>query len=355
MRSIFLISIFSVLTACEQHLINHDAVSVYPLIETQAVASDGDAADDPAIWIDLANPENSLILGTNKKSGLAVYNLDGKEVQFLARGRLNNVDLRSNVLFNDGNKTIAVATNRDNKSLDIFTISDKGYVEHIYEQQVSLSDPYGICLYLDKQRRAHVFTNSKDGEYQEWILNPEGEMKPELLGSFKLDSQPEGCAVDDETLTLYLGEEEYGIWVMPADFSKAGERTLIDRTGQGNITADVEGMDIYRDRQGQVYLMASSQGDNSYAVYDLSETPTYVGSIRVEANPANGIDGAQETDGLAISSVSLGANFPHGMLVVQDGYNESPSENQNFKLISWLDIEQALSLPWPQFIISRRL
>lgn len=345
MRSFFCIVILISLNACQTHHVNFDAMPVYPVVETEPVASNEDAADDPAIWVNPANPENSLVLGTNKKLGLAVYNLAGKEVQFLARGRLNNVDLRSNVRFNDGLKTLAVATNRTATALDIFSISSQGQVAHIFTQPVSLSDPYGICLSLGQDGSAYAFANSSDGEYQQWLLNPNGELAPELLGSFQLDSQPEGCAVDDVTSTLYLGEEEYGIWMMPADATKANERTLIARVGQGQITADVEGMDIYRATQGRVYLIASSQGDNSYAIYDLANEQTYIGSIRIDDNRANGIDGSQETDGLAVTSVALGESFPRGMLVVQDGFNESPAENQNFKLISWQDIEEVFSLP----------
>jgi myo-inositol-hexaphosphate 3-phosphohydrolase len=38
------------------------------------VARTGDAADDPAIWRNPADPAGARILGTNKKQGLLVYN-----------------------------------------------------------------------------------------------------------------------------------------------------------------------------------------------------------------------------------------------------------------------------------------
>jgi 3-phytase len=63
--------------------------------ETDPVNTEGDAADDPAIWVNPADPAQSLIIGTAKKSGLYTYGLDGKMVQFLPEGRLNNVDIRS--------------------------------------------------------------------------------------------------------------------------------------------------------------------------------------------------------------------------------------------------------------------
>ena len=56
-----------------------DSVSlINASVETQPVATDGDAADDPAIWLHPSNPERSLVIGTNKQSGLTVYNLRGE-------------------------------------------------------------------------------------------------------------------------------------------------------------------------------------------------------------------------------------------------------------------------------------
>ncbi|MEL6875812.1 MAG: phytase, partial [Pseudomonadota bacterium] len=53
-----------------------------------------DAADDPAIWRNSADPQKSLIVGTDKKAGLYVYDLSGEVKSFLAEGALNNVDIR---------------------------------------------------------------------------------------------------------------------------------------------------------------------------------------------------------------------------------------------------------------------
>src|SRR5690606_10081702 len=50
--------------------------------QTDPVNTSGDAADDPAIWIHPQQPERSLVLGTNKKAGLHIYDLQGHEQQF---------------------------------------------------------------------------------------------------------------------------------------------------------------------------------------------------------------------------------------------------------------------------------
>lgn len=49
--------------------------------ETVGMGADGDAADDPAIWVNPNNAAKSLILGANKDQGLYVYNLAGEELQ----------------------------------------------------------------------------------------------------------------------------------------------------------------------------------------------------------------------------------------------------------------------------------
>ena len=56
------------------------------------------------------------------------------------------------------------------------------------------------------------------------------------------------------------------------------------------------------------------------------------------------IDGAEDTDGIAVTHQTL-ANHPKGILVVQDGFNfdsEQIATNQNFKMIDWRAVEEAL-------------
>ncbi|RMG61678.1 MAG: phytase, partial [Calditrichaeota bacterium] len=71
-------------------------VSVTPILETDPVPSSGDAADDACIWIHPTDPSQSLIIATDKTSGLLVYDLNGHQLQYLASGEPNNVDLRYN-------------------------------------------------------------------------------------------------------------------------------------------------------------------------------------------------------------------------------------------------------------------
>jgi 3-phytase len=106
------------------------------------------------------------------------------------------------------------------------------------------------------------------------------------------------------------------------------------------LVADVEGMDVYRNAQTG-YLVVSSQGSDSYAVFDLDNDYALIGAFRIVANLAAGVDGVSETDGLAVTSAAL-PGYPAGIVVVQDGRNRMPDAPQNFKIVDWRALEAVL-------------
>lgn len=82
-------------TSVSAHYVNEEHhFKVTAHTETDPVASGDDAADDPAIWVHEKHSEKSKLITTNKKSGLVVYDLDGKQLHSYEFGKLNNVDLR---------------------------------------------------------------------------------------------------------------------------------------------------------------------------------------------------------------------------------------------------------------------
>ena len=300
--------------------------------ETTPVDSAGDAADDPAIWINRQRPQQSRILATNKKRGLTVHDLQGNTLQQLDIGRMNNVDLRYDFRLNGRTFDIAAASNRSNKSISLFAIeTDNGQVSWLQDIATNLNDVYGLCMYQANDQY-YVFINDTDGRFQQYLLNKQdGKISANLVREFKVASQPEGCVADDATGQLYFGEEAVGIWQVAAQATKSLPRLMaaID----DNFVADVEGLGIYQLNE-QRFLIASSQGNNSYAVFALDDNKRYLGSFQIAMNLSNMLDGASETDGLDIVSVSLGQGFEQGLLVVQDGHNVLPSDKQNFKLLS---------------------
>ena len=109
------------------------------------------------------------------------------------------------------------------------------------------------------------------------------------------------------------------------------------------VVADIEGLALHLGDDHR-YLVISSQGNNSYVLVDAQPPYAYRGRFRIGMDPEAGIDGASETDGLAVTSADLGGGFSDGLLVVQDGRNRLPDAPQNFKLVPWHAIDATLGL-----------
>ncbi|MEW2174853.1 phytase [Streptomyces sp. NPDC005406] len=185
--------------------------------------------------------------------------------------------------------------------------------------------------------------------------------------------QVEGMVVDAERGVLYAAQEDVGIWRMRADLT--GSPRMVDKVrefgipgtydpvadectagadpgvGGERITADVEGLTIYREDDGEGYLLASSQGDNTFVAYEREGDNDYVGNFRVApAAGAGAIDGSEECDGAAVLNAPLGDAYPNGLLVVHDGFNAPDVTGEdgevrtdtNFKFVDWDDVDDAL-------------
>ncbi|MFD8621537.1 phytase [Streptomyces sp. NPDC059513] len=181
--------------------------------------------------------------------------------------------------------------------------------------------------------------------------------------------QVEGMVVDPDNGTLYAGQENVGIWRLRADLT-GGRPRLIDKVreygvpgvydegteectpgddpgyGGSKLSADVEGLTLITESHGGGYLLASSQGDNTFAAYDrrAKGENAYEGGFRVA--PANSrLDGSEECDGAAALNVPLGSRYPNGLLVVQDGHDAPGEEDRpatNFKFVDLGTVMNAL-------------
>ena len=316
---------------------------IYASAQTTPVAAFGDAADDPAIWINEQDAKSSLILGTDKRRGLMVYDLAGNKVQSLNVGRLNNVDVRQHKGINNETQTWITASNRTLNSISVFTVDSENKVNHVTEVATNLAEIYGMCMYSSESGQ-YVFVNDKSGLFQQYKLTGEqGNLSGELVREFTLPSQPEGCSADDKRGQLFAGEEDAGIWYIGAEPS-AGNKAVMLQGINEQLVADVEGMEIYH-ADDKRYLVVSSQGDNSYVLYKISDNTqpslSFAGKFNVIANLDKGIDGAGETDGLTVTAKAL-PGYPEGMLIVQDGYNRMPLRPQNFKIIDWREVKKAI-------------
>ncbi|WP_030044896.1 phytase [Streptomyces resistomycificus] len=334
---------------------------VTPAGETAALYDDeaggNSDADDPAIWRDPADPARSLVVATAKEGGLRVYDLDARQVQSLpaprppaegaAPGRFNNVDLAL------GDPAAAPVFSADEAEID--------------DQRTA----YGLATWKDRSSgRTYALVSRRERttvallELLPAANGTVGYRKVRTLdlpASFRLPDgtawspclepgelpQVEGMVVDPATGTLYAGQEDVGIWRLRADLT--GRPALVDRVreygvpgtydeateecvpgadpgyGGRRLSADVEGLTLLQERDGDGHLIASGQGDDTFALYDreLSEGNEYEGGFRIGA-ATDSLDGVEECDGAAVLNAPLGDRYPRGLLVVQDG-RETPA------------------------------
>ena len=312
--------------------------TVRAVAETDPVPRFGDAADDPAIYVNPTEPSRSVIIGTDKRGGLELYDLDGKRLQRLDAGRLNNVDLRP-LTDNSEDRALLAASNRDDNSIAFFVLDDNRQLQPLNRHPTGLDEVYGLCMYKSDSG-LYVFINDKDGRYQQYRLSlSDSAVAAQQVRAFALPGQPEGCVAHDAKGELYMGEEAAGVWLAGAEPDGAPARMIIALDQQ--LVADVEGMGIHADGE-KAYLVLSSQGNDSYVVHALRNGYPRLGQFRIAADYPRGIDGVSETDGLEVTAATL-PSFPQGLLIVQDGRNRLPDAPQNFKLVDWATITPLLT------------
>jgi 3-phytase len=206
-------------------------------------------------------------------------------------------------------------------------------LENVAARKITTLVVYGSCMYHSRKTgKFYYFVNNKAGIVEQWELfdNGSGRVDAKRVRSFGVGSQTEGCVADDELGHFYIGEENVGIWKYGAEPTAGATRTQVDKTGAGgHLVSNVEGLTIAYGKNGGGYLIASSQGNSTYAVYLRAGNNEYVKSFRIV--DGNGVDGVAETDGVDVTTGNLGPAFPRGVFVAQDGHNDNG--NQNFKLV----------------------
>jgi len=351
-------------------------------------------SDDPAIYVNATDPARSLVITAIKNGGLQIYNLAGELLQTINPGlrlvnpvniRYNNVDLQYGFHLGGHDIDIAVASDRNNDKLVIFKINpdaqDGNYLVDITSPSLgtifqaapfnppysaSTRSAYGTTLYRSPVTGDYyAFVNRRQtGDVAQFRLIDmgDGTIGGERVRNFTVpipadaptntNPQLEGMVVDQETGFLYIGQENVGIWKYRAEPNGGNTGILVDRVralGGTRVTDDVEGLTIYYGKNGTGYLLASSQGDNTFAVYTREGNNDYLGQFAI--GPNGTIDSVQESDGADVINLPLGPNFPFGLFVTQDGDNlpavisAGENINTNFKFVPWENIATALPNP----------
>lgn len=330
-------------------------VPVQATLETPSVGTAGqDAADDPAIWATTGAPVMikgvstlGFVAGTDKKSGLYIYGLDGAILQFMPEGLLNNVDVAQGLVIDGRPAVILGASDRSpaRTGVTLFrfdptaTTADN-VVREWGRFSTDVVEPYGFC-FAQVGGGVQAILVGHEGEVRQFALTvgAAGEPVARELRRFEIGSISEGCAADPETNALYLNEENVGLWRYGLDPASGAERTLIQPIAPDRLVADAEGLTVIADGAAR-YLIGSSQGDSTFPVWRIDgAAPVWIGRFVVTDGVVDGITG---TDGLDALSGPVGAAFPQGVVVIQDDVNDAGT--QNFKYIDWRAIKTALGL-----------
>ncbi|WAC48566.1 phytase [Asticcacaulis sp. SL142] len=313
--------------------------------ETIAVGTGAaDAADDPEIYVNRYQPDTPVILGTDKKAGLYVYNIDGSVRDFAPVGPLNNVDL----LEMDGQVLIGTS-DRVKNGVALFGLDKDLKLRNLGFVSLPTSEAYGFCMaavnFGDKTSPVVVVVGQR-GDVAVARLNDVGGYSIIDTQRFEVGSQSEGCVIDAKTGALYIGEEAKGIWRYDVRSPSNATRVHFAPAPSDILKPDVEGLTLMHEGD-KTYLIASSQGDSAFAVWQVDGDPVYKGRFSVMAG--NGIDAVTGTDGVAARGGPVGP-YPNGIIVMQDDVDsdgEAASTTrvkQNFKIVDWNNVKAALNI-----------
>ncbi|MFF5262207.1 phytase [Actinomadura viridis] len=327
-----------------------------------------------------------------------------------AAGRYNNVDIAYGVALAGRRADVAVVSDRHNDQLRFFVIDPAGTAARTPLTEVTAADQrflfnpdrqavdqgstaYGLTVWQPRPGEAYAVI-TREGTTtvatariveRGGRLGYTGVRRLTMPGAFPLPDgttwvpceepgvrpQFEGVAVDQASGVLYAAQEDVGLWRLPLPLG-SGAPKLIDRVrdfgihdvydgeteecrpadpdakGYGGdlLTADAEGVDIYYGRGSSGYVLVSSQGDDTFAVYERQGANRALGSFRVKG--AGGADDINGSDGLAVTNRPVG-DFRKGLFITHDEPETGPGvdgdrDATNFSYVSWGDVARAMSL-----------
>lgn len=321
-------------------------ISVTAKISTGAVKGD---ADDPAIWIHPTTPAKSVVIGTDKETsgGLYVWDMTGKQIQYVALGRPNNVDVRYGMKVGGQLIDIAVTNSRSNpKQIKVYKINPvDGTLTDITTNSgiltPELDDPYGVCLYQRPSDGAmFVIESTQSGaksNLHQYRLEDDGNGKVKgtyvrTFGNNMIRRYVEGLVADDELGYVYASDETYAIRKFYADPARGNDDQIIAFGFGDGITGDREGLAIYKCPNGLGYLLASNQSGTDVKVYrregDDGDPHQHTLLTTIKTN------GSSSTDGLDVTNRPAAGSFSKGFLVTHH------APGKQFKLYSWEEIAQ---------------
>jgi 3-phytase len=312
-----------ILASCGQQL-----PEIAPDVVTEKTLHD---TDDPAIWVNRENPEESIVFGTDKDTDGAIYafDLDGKVIEAKTMRnfkRPNNVDVEYDVKLSDSTVTdIMIFTERERKQIRVFSVPDMkpldngGFKVFQDTRENEMSLPMGVSIYKSPQSgKTYAIVGRKNGPkegylHQIELVPSEKGFTPKLVREFGLFSgkkEIEAIAVDDELGFVYCSDEGDGIRKYYAEPDMGNKEIAI--FGAEHFKDDIEGIAIstYPDGKGQIIVSNQQQG--TFNFFNREDN-----SFEYALNL-----GTTETDGCEVTTASLGDKFPNGLFVSMNDNGE---------------------------------
>ena len=340
----------ALLAACSTRAAAPDAdavnAPVKPRVVTQPVKHD---SDDPAIWINRADPAKSLVIGTDKDTDGALYAFDltGKIVaRTPPLKRPNNVDIITGLMLGGKPTDIAVTTEREAQRLRVFRLPDLAPLDSgdltVFEGDTTRA-PMGIALYRrpgDGVLFAIVGGKSgpADGYLWQYRLEDNGAGKVKMtkvraFGRYSGKKEIESIAVDAALGYVYYSDEQHGVHKYRADPSAPDAAEELALFGTRGFASDLEGISIYPQSGGAGYILVSNQQADTFRIFPRAGTNgkphdhPLLASVRLST---------RESDGSDLTAEDL-PGFPGGLFVAM-------STDRTFHYYAWADIAAAAKL-----------
>ncbi|WP_282041521.1 phytase [Winogradskyella flava] len=312
------IFLFLVIAGCKQN----NLPVIAPALRTEKTPND---TDDPAIWINKSNTEESIVFGTDKdeiNGGIYAFDLNGKiikEKSLTGISYPNNVDVAYDFKLNDSTTIDLLAfTEREKYQIRLFSVPnmemlDKGGFE-VFEDESEITNrrPMGIAFYKDlTTSETYVIVSRKEGAlknylYQYQLISDSLGISIKLVrkfGEFSGKKEIEAIAVDNELGFVYYSDEDHCIRKYYADPKKGDEE--LSCFGADYFKRDIEGIAIAKYEDNSGFLIVSNQQSHSFCVFDRI-TNNFMKEINL---------GTVETDGCDVATIPLGSEFPKGLFV----------------------------------------
>lgn len=321
---------------------------VQPRVVTEPVRHD---TDDPAIWVDPADPARSLVVGTDKDIDGALYafGLDGKvRGDLVVRGLLrpNNVDIARGVMLGGKPTDVAIVAERFAHRLRVYALPgmqpiDGGGIP-VFEGERA-RDVMGVAAWVRPDDGALLVTVSrsdrhapKQGYLHQYRLVDDGRGRLQGLfvrafGEWSGRKEIEALSVDAVGAHLFASDETFGLRKYRVDPLTEDADEELAVFGTAGFARDHEGSAVMRDAAGRAWLWVSDQQAGALRVFDLAgppgkpDEPRFIGHVPFAA---------RETDGIDLVAGDL-PGFPGGLLVAM-------SDDRTFHFYAIEDLLKAL-------------